>query len=311
MVTFKNEILNLDRQRIPYLSREMWLAHRAQDITSTEVSALFDCNKYMTKYELFQRKSSGTFISIEENERMKWGNRLQHAIGKGAASDLNVNVTELTDYIRIPSLRIGSSFDFVIDKDSIMEVKNVDSLTYKSDWIEHSDTNIEAPLHIEFQVQHQMLVGGYSKCYIVALIGGNNLKIIHRDFNANICAAILAKCKEFWNDVNSGKEPKIDWARDSHAVIDKYGHVSAGKVIILDNDNEFGDLLNKYANVSDKIKELDQLKLEVKAKILQKIGDANKAKYGPYTVSTSEIQESSYTVNRKPYRSFRVGKKDG
>lgn len=33
-----------------------WLALRRNNLNSTEVSALFDCNTYLTKYELWHHK---------------------------------------------------------------------------------------------------------------------------------------------------------------------------------------------------------------------------------------------------------------
>src|SRR3990172_11795006 len=109
-----------------------WLSLRMKDITSTEISALFGISPYSTEFELWHRKKNKLYVDFEETERMTWGLRLQNAIAKGIAEDQGWKVRRMNEYIRIPELRIGASFDFSIEgKDiepGILEIKNVDSL---------------------------------------------------------------------------------------------------------------------------------------------------------------------------------------
>ncbi len=49
---------------------------RVQDITSSEISALFGLSPYKTAFELYHEKRAGEVMRIEENTRMKWGKRL-------------------------------------------------------------------------------------------------------------------------------------------------------------------------------------------------------------------------------------------
>ena len=58
---------------------------------------------------------------------------------------------------------------------------------------ENDDGLIEAPLHIEFQVQHQLLVSGYQTAYIAVLVGGNTLKLIKRERNEKVITSIKNK----------------------------------------------------------------------------------------------------------------------
>ena len=64
-----------------------WLQLRTRDVTSTEVSALFGLNPWMTEFELWHNKKSQAVIEIEDNERMKWGRRLEDPIAQGVAED--------------------------------------------------------------------------------------------------------------------------------------------------------------------------------------------------------------------------------
>ena len=74
-------------ETIQIQSQDQWLAERVKDVTSTEVSALFDLNPYLTQFELYQQKSTGQVVKIPENTRMKWGKRLEAPIALGVAED--------------------------------------------------------------------------------------------------------------------------------------------------------------------------------------------------------------------------------
>ena len=102
--------MNLTRQSIISNNEQEWLALRLEDITSTEVSALFNLSPYQTEFELWHRKKNKEIVTIEANQRMKWGTRLQDSIARGIAEDNGWNVRRMDEYVRIPELRIGSSF---------------------------------------------------------------------------------------------------------------------------------------------------------------------------------------------------------
>src|SRR5690606_13565282 len=156
-----------------------WHALRAQDLTSTDIAALFNLSPYKTHFELWHEKKSGEPVRIQQNERMKWGNRLEASVALGIAEDRGWTVRPLKEYGRLPGLRLGSSFDFrVIAKisnspgygtnldpdgvgwtrddspdDAILEIKCVDFRAFRDGWTVEDDY-IEAPPHIEIQVQH-------------------------------------------------------------------------------------------------------------------------------------------------------------
>ena len=292
-------------QRITPKNKEHWLQLRAQDITSTEVSALFGISPYMTKLELWHSKRDRDITTIKENERMKWGTRLETAIAKGVAEDEGWVVEPLKDYIRDEEHRIGSSFDFAIGDDGILEIKNVDGLAFRDGWTVDDEGNIEAPPHIELQVQHQMLVSGRSFAYIAALVGGNRVALIERKPDAQIFNAILDKVGSFWNSVETNTPPAVDYERDAELLIALAQDADADKTI--EPNDHIDALAITYRDISDEIKELEIQKKSIKAQILEKIGDASKVKGERYTVSAGMTKESRVEAfTRHPFRNFRI-----
>ena len=64
----------------PITDKQSWLENRLLDVTSTEVSALFNLNPYQTEFELYHQKKDKVVVAISDNERMAWGRRLEDSI---------------------------------------------------------------------------------------------------------------------------------------------------------------------------------------------------------------------------------------
>lgn len=297
--TYKSQIIKPE-------SKQEWLVYRTQDITSTEVSALFGCSPYMSLYELWHRKAEGIATEIEENDRMKWGTRLQDAIAYGIAEDQGWNVRRMLRYLRFPELKAGSSFDFeVVKQDSVLEIKNVDSLAFRDGWLVDEDGQVEAPPHIELQVQHQMFVSKKSHAYIGALVGGNQIHLLHREANPAIQARIEEVIADFWTSQEKRIAPKPDFNRDANFIASLYGYAEPGKLLEVGAD--FCNLAGQYRDVSAQIKALEETKAGLKAQMLMQVGDAEKAIGPNFSVSLGMTKETLVEAfTRKPYRNFRI-----
>jgi putative phage-type endonuclease len=270
----------MKRQSLEIVSHQEWLGMRSHDITSTEVSALFGLSPYLTEFELWHRKKNREIVSIEANERMRWGNRLESAIAEGAAEDHGWKVRKASNYLRLPDLRIGSSFDYWVESNDqegtgILEIKNVDGSQFAQHWVEDAEGNIEAPAHIELQVQHQLLVSGHDWAVIAALVGGNNIKVMLRRRDNEVVNQILAKIKAFWDSVDTGHAPAPDYKADAEFIIKSLRNkANEGEVYVADPTMDV--LLGSYKAVNDQLKELEQSRDELKARILDTVGTASK-----------------------------------
>lgn len=308
-------------------SEDEWLRARTKDITSTEVSALFGISPYCTLFELWYQKKSGEVPEFEENERMKWGTCLQDAIAEGIAQEQGWTIRRMDEYIREEDLRIGASFDFKatritktpkleqISENSysqlpkeyesfILEIKNVDGLQFKQGWVKDDAGNLEAPLHIEIQVQQQLLVSGYSYAYIGALVGGNDLKLLKRKRNENIINGIKAKVAAFWQTIDANIPPEPNFDTDSEFISGLYGYAEPGKY--MESDAEIEQLATVYKEYAELEKQGSKGKKEMKAKILTKIGDVEKVGGLDFTISAGTIGPCEVAYTRKGYRDFRI-----
>lgn len=324
----------MNRELLTFTSEAEWLAMREKDLTSTEAAALFGCSPYATVYELFHRKTGQLVVDFETNDRMVWGNRLEAAIAYGIAEDHGLIVEPFKVYARISDLRMGSSFDFKIvgladgftgdetyrdlfreNGPGIMEVKNVDGLQFKRAWIADGAI-MEAPPHIELQVQHQQEVADMEWTLIAPLVGGNAPMPFVRMRDRQIGAAIREKTAEFWAMVDSGKAPAPDYAVDGSTIAQLLANDNGATIDMSDN-NRLAEVVALHAAASADFKDAETRKDAAKAEILMIIGE-NKTVLGTgFKISAGSVKESPGTLiephmigtrigGRKGYRGMRV-----
>ena len=321
--------MQLTRETIQHDTEAAWLASRAVDLTSTECAALFGVGVYdnmRTPFQLHHIKAGSiTPEPFVSNSRVVWGNRLEAAIAAGVAEDHGLVVVPFKSYMRIPELRMGSSFDFkVVGKvpgytgqetaarnmfdqfgEGVLEIKNVDGLQFRRAWSADGEI-IEAPAHIELQAAHQMEVAGLNWGMIAPLVGGNQPHVIIRERDEKVGDAIRLAVAEFWNRVKHGTPPAPDFLADAGAIARLMVNSDGSTKDMTDNMRLLQLCLKRDAAASQ-IKTLVETKDEATAEILTIIGAAKKVyAAGGFTISASTTAATSYTAEREAFRAVRL-----
>lgn len=322
-------------------SEKDWLALRHIYISSTESAALFGFSPYSTPFEMAVSKKSAEPPQIDRTERMGWGLRLQEAIAKGISEDYGVKVRRVNGYAVHDSARMGASFDYEIvgiatvkdlelDEErtrgvedpvlqqmytdlgpGILEIKNVDAWVFRAEWKEE-DGQLEAPSHIEIQVQHQLECIGRKWGVMGVLIGGNRTELVLRERDEEVGKAIVKKVTDFWALLESGGMPPIKLPADVDIIRKLYAQATPGKVLDAQEDAALLKLCQDYKHHALVRDDAENMRKSVGAQILMKIGDAEKAilsdgfSVSANTVSPAEIK--AYT--RAGYRNLKVNKKE-
>jgi predicted phage-related endonuclease len=317
------------REFLRFNTEDEWLAMREADVTSTEAAALFGCSPYSTLYKLYHAKTGQLESDFELNDRIKWGNRLEAAIAYGIAEDTGLIVEPFKVYARIPELRMGSSFDFKIiglrddytgldetyrdafreNGPGIMEVKNVDGLQFKRAWI--SDEHImEAPPHIELQVQHQQEAADMEWTLIAPLVGGNAPMPFLRKRDRAIGQAIINKVGEFWQMVDSGQAPAPDFAHDGDTIA-KLLYQDNGETIDLSDNARLAQLVVAHERANAAFNKAKGYKDTIKAEILTTIGHYAKVLLAGYSISAGTTKDSPGTLITPMHIGQRLGGRSG
>lgn len=305
----------MNRELITPADEAHWHALRAQDLTSTDMAALFGLSPYKTAFELWHEKKAGEPVKITENDRMRWGRRLEATVALGIADDQGWCVRPFKEYGRLPEHRIGASFDFRISAqdgenfgdspdDTILEIKTVDYLAFRDGWTVEDDF-IEAPPHIELQVQHQMLVSGLRRAYIGVLVGGNRIEVIEREADDEVHRGILAKARDFWASIDANQAPDPVMPDDAQAVIRMHQFASPGKLLDAREDATIAQQLMEHYRLGEQIKRLTEDRDVLKAELLQRIGDHESVITAAGKISAGMVGPAEVSYTRAAYRNFR------
>ena len=342
--------MELTREIIAFTTEADWLNARKGDVTSTEAAGLFDAGAYdnsRTFYELYNIKSGLLAPApFKGSDRTKWGNRLESAIAFGIAEDYGLIVEPFKVYMRIPEVRMGSSFDFRIvgladdyagdetirnvfreHGHGIMEVKNIDAMQFRRNWIDDGET-IEATPQIEMQVQHQLEVADLNWSLIAPLVGGNTPKVVVRERDLEVGAMIRAKAAELWDRVAAGNPPEPNFERDADTISKLYVNNNGVEIDMSDNDrlitlcaeHEAAKVEKSAAEKRQKAAKAEILTIIEAAKTVHagafKIGaGTNKESYRAYhkeagerwTITKSIIPAADIEATVPAYRNVRIG----
>ena len=302
-----------------------WLNMRMQDVTSTDCAALFGLSPYRTAFELWHEKAAGVAESFAPNERMLWGNRLESAVAYGIAEDEGWQVEPLKAYMRDPAARLGSSFDFAVDHPTkgpgLLEIKVVDAMIYRNAWRDDGAGNIEAPEHIELQLQHQLAVTGFEWGAIGALVGGNSTKVVLRERDEAIGNAIRVKVAQFWDSIQTKTPPPIDYVRDADMIAQLYASANADEVLDVTGDANIESMVRLYQQLGADIDQREDQRKAIKAQLLELAGTAGKVVGSWGSIAMTRTKDSpgkpitadmvgTLLGGRTGYRQFRVNIKD-
>jgi len=302
----------------PITNKQDWLENRLLDVTSTEVSCLFDLNPFKSQFQLYNEKKE-KFVESFDNSRMYWGRKLEKSIAEGCAEELGFDIEPFNVYISNTKTRMGSSFDYKItsgDEVGIMEVKNVDFLAYKDKWEDDGEGTIVAPPVYELQLQHQMEVADINWGCIVALVGGNTMKVVKRDRDRAIGEMLRTQVHHFWDRIKLGMPPDIDFENNSQYLI-KNVFNQTDPSLILSSDENLDKLIDDYLTLNKAHKDNEKQLKGLKAQIFEASNGAVKIISDNGTVHCGMTKGSKGTfitkdmvgtyINAKnPYRQLRI-----
>jgi len=265
-----------------------WHELRAQHIGGSEVAALFGLSSFMTPFELWHiKKGNIEAPSLDDNDRVFWGNVLEPAIAKGIAELEGWKIRKVHRYLSsvdIPGM--GASLDYQIinhpQGTAPLEIKAVDFLEFR-DWPEENEVKAP-PMKYALQVQSQIALLNSTWGTLGALVSGNRPERFFLDRHNGAIKKICGGIEDFWHSIKMGIEPSPDFNKDIAAIEQLYGPDS-DSFEDRTGDEELQGLCAAYIGARDDEKAAAKSKEAVRAQIITRIGTKARVKVDPFTIA--------------------------
>ncbi|MEI4273902.1 YqaJ viral recombinase family protein [Klenkia sp. LSe6-5] len=206
--------------------RELWLQHRRTGLGSSDASTVVGVNRWSSPYELWCEKR-GLLPEQPDNDAMELGRLLEPIVVDhwSATTGIPIRRAGLMQSLARPWQL--ASVDRLAACGGIVEAKTL-SWRVAEEWEDG-----QTPDHAEVQVQHQLAVTGRSHAHVVGLQDGRTWleRTVVRD--DALIADLGAVEARFWELVQAGVEPPIDWtAATTDALAARWRAVEQTDVVV-------------------------------------------------------------------------------
>lgn len=298
-------------ERHPITSQEEWLRLRRQDVTASVVGALFGVHPYQTPAGLWAEKT-GVELPRRDTADMRRGRLLEGAIAEAVREERpKWTVTPARAYWRDGDTRLGATPDFFVrDTDrpaagiGIMQGKTANQWEAERHWQD------EPPFWIVLQaLTEMMLLDAQWGVVALLIVDGRHFELRLFDVPRHPAAEarIVEAVREFWRNVEAGREPTIDYERDSRLI--EWMHRAPpeqGRQVDLRGDNTIPELLDRHLSLVEWIKAAQKEQTTIDAEIKRKLGDAEIGIVNGYRVTWKLQHQEGYSVAARDQRVLRI-----
>jgi putative phage-type endonuclease len=297
-------------QRFKIESRGEWLKWRKQDVTASEIAALFGCHPYRTMLDVFASKV-GEGGDQGDNPAMRRGRVMEPAVAAAVAEERPAwRLEKSQHYYRDTLARLGATPDYYIHGEKrglgLLECKTVAPEKF-DEW------NGGPPLAYTLQTLVQMMLTKAAWGVIGVIVMNRSLDLHLFDVPRHPAAEekIQDKCAEFWSRVQRNEMPPPNYALD-HAAISALYPRDSGEVLDLTTDNRIAELIANRDRLKTTEKDAETALDAIDAEIKAKLGDASVAMIAGGRQITWKTQHRKETIiAAKDIRVLRISKAKG
>ena len=287
-------------------------AARQKCVNASEVAALFNLHPRITALQLaLDRLGEVPLPDPEADEFVQRGIFFEDGVARWCEHRTGWRLMKHGTHIIHPDHpQWGASPDYVrLDDDRVsdvwmgpVEIKVV-SVFAREGWVIGEDEQgLEAPHHIELQLQAQMGALGKEWGAIAADLAGK-LKVVEREIDPRAQELIGEAIDNFWEMLRKGDLPQPT-DRDADTIKRLYSKATPGKTLIA-TDTIYQAAIKMEA-ARDRVKEAQEACKQAEAEVLQLIKDAETVKLGDGRQITAKvIHRAAYEVKATEFRTMR------
>jgi len=257
------------------MDRAAFLAERRTGIGGSDAAVVCGMSPWKTALELYHEKRGEIPDDKEESERMYWGTTLEAVIADHFARE-NDALLEERDIMRhqdYPFLIVHMDRAILTFRGEdcthfpgYLEIKTADAFL-KKEWMDGP------PAHYQLQLQHGLMVSGWTWGAVAVLIGGNTYKQWTFERDDTLISSLIQLEMDFWRRVQAGNPPDPDFGHRTALDMFKRLHRAVNEEVV-DLPPRAQDLHEAMAQASEGIKEHTKDKDKAKAELLHLMGEA-------------------------------------
>lgn len=286
-------------ERIPSDDRAAWLANRKQDVTASEIAALFGSHPYRTAYQVFADKT-GAGVDIGDNAAMRRGRILEPAVAEAWFEERGERLLKCHAYLRSPEHRIGATPDYARLCGEPVEMKTV----APEKWDEWKEA---PPIAYQLQALVQAMLMDAPRAWIAVMVDNRakDFRVFEVPRHPAAEAKIIANVAAFWRAVAAGEPPAPDYARDGAAIAAMFPRDN-GEVLDLSADNRLPEMLARRAELKAQISAAEAEAEAIDAELKDKIGAASEATLPGWKITFKAQTRPERVVAASTFRVLRV-----
>lgn len=281
---------------------------RTKAISGTEIAALFGMSPYVSKFGLYARKK-GLVEPLKQTQRMRIGKLQEPVVVTLFEEDTGKKVKWRDELIAHPKdpVIIGSPDGEIAEEPEGFEAKTA-GLDRAYEWGDEGSDMV--PRHYIFQAQWYMLLKGWKKWYLAALIGGSDFRKFELTADEELQGLMLEEARKFVHDhLEKDVPPPVDGSEEANeALVRLYPSPTEG---IREASPAEEEAIVGLTQLAKEMKFLEERKDLLRNQLKQSIGFSKGLTSAYGKASWSETKASTYTVERKAGRSLRVTGKRG
>ena len=282
---------------------------RRAGIGGSDVAVLLGLSPWKTPVELYyEKRGEWTPEDISDKPAVHFGNILESVVADEYAARNNVKVERRNNMLQHPTLpfMLANIDRKVVGQNKGLECKTADANTKRS-WGEQGTDAV--PDYYRVQCEHYMIITGYPLWDLAALIGGNDYRDYQIEQDKDLSELIIEQCTKFWERVQKGLEPDIDFSHPKTGDLLKRLYPGTnGQTVELDEKMLHWHQVMTEARALER--EYKQVADGCKNRILAALGE-NAVGIIPganYQYKRSEVKKKEYVVEASSYIQMRGSK---
>jgi putative phage-type endonuclease len=278
------------------------LEQRKSGIGGSDVASIVGLSPWKDANSIYlEKRGEIEPENLDGKELVHFGNVLEQAVSDEYTIRTGEKLEKRNKLIRHPKYpQLIANIDRkIVGRKAVFEAKTADKYT-AGKW--GPDGSDEIPEYYRCQVEHYMTVTGYTEAVLAVLIGGNEYRMYPIQRNPELSEMLMEHCLKFWEKVEKGFPPEIDFAHASAIKTLKRMYPGTnGETIELPKDLEHWHYVKTEA--TKEIGNLTKVVDTCKARILAAMGDNAIGQLTDISqqYKRSEVQKKEYVVSASSY----------